>query len=466
MKQLFFLMLFSISCFGQAPGIEWQKTIGLSNRDFIYSIKQTTDDGYIAAGWSLPLEHYTFNNIVYDFWVIKLDNVGNVSWQKTLGGSDDDQAKDIQQTIDGGYIVTGHSRSDDGDLTFNNGSWDVWVIKLDNNGNVTWQKTLGGSNEDASWSIQQTTDGGYIIAGQTSSNDGDLTGNNGFVDFWVVKLDELGSISWQKSLGGTGDDRANSIQQTTDGGYILTGRSSSNDGDVTGNNGLYDFWVVKLDSAGNFDWQKSLGGSGEDRGNSIKQTTDGGYIVAGWSIFNDGDVTGNHGLEDFWIVKLDNVGNISWQKSLGGTNKDLGVSAQQTNDGGYILTGKTLSNDGDVMDSNGSADFWIVKLSELGDIEWQKSLGGANDDIACSIIQTSDGYYTIAGLLNTDYNYAGGSSWIVKLGPVSAIEELVMGERTLVKILNILGQETEVKDNCTLIYVYSDGSIEKVCRME
>ena len=171
------------------------------------------------------------------------------------------------------------------------------------------------------------------------------------------------AIEWQKSLGGTNDENAYSIQQTADGGYIAAGYSKSSNGDVTGNHGFYDYWVVKLDGAGNIQWQKCLGGTSYDQAFSIQQTADGGYVVAGWSYSNDGDVTGNHGGDDYWVVKLDTAGIIQWQKSLGGTNDDYAQSIQQTADWGYVIAGGSGSNDGDVTGNHGGADYWIVKLA-------------------------------------------------------------------------------------------------------
>jgi hypothetical protein len=294
---------------------------------------------------------------------VKLDASGNIQWQKCLGGTGDDRANSIQQTTDGGYVVAGRTYSNDGNVTGNHGSDDYWVVKLDASGNIQWQKCLGGTSWEYASSIQQTTDGGYVAAGYTRSNDGDVSGNHGDWDYWVVKLDSSGNIQWQKCLGGTSWDEAYSIQQTTDGGYVVTGYTTSNDGDVSGNHGGEDYWVVKLDSSGNIQWQKCLGGTGDDRANSIQQTTDGGYVVAGYTYSNDGDVSGNHGGRDFWVVKLDASGNIQWQKCLGGTNWDEAYSIHQTTDGGYVVAGRTWSNDGDVSGYHGgNYDYWVVKL--------------------------------------------------------------------------------------------------------
>ena len=181
----------------------------------------------------------------------KLNSLGTIEWQKCLGGTSDDLANCINQTIDGGYIIAGFSNSIDNDVTGNHNSDDYWIVKLDANGTIEWQKSLGGTFYDAAWFIQQTTDLGYIITGYSLSMDGDVTGNHGNGDCWIVKLNSLGGIEWQKCLGGTSIDNAHSIQQTTDDGFIIGGFSDSNDGDVTGNHGNLDYWIIKLNSTVN-----------------------------------------------------------------------------------------------------------------------------------------------------------------------------------------------------------------------
>ncbi len=311
-----------------AGNIIWQKSLGGSDSDWAHSIQQTADGGFIVAGeshsnngdvsgWHEGYDHYGYHTS--DYWIVKLDSAGEIEWQKCLGGSDDDFARSIQQTADGGYIVAGYSASNDGDVSGHHpggcgdpdGIWyeypDCWIVKLNSAGEIEWQKILGGSRDDWAYSIQQTTDGGYIVAGCSRSNDGDVSGHHGrtdYPDFWIVKLNSAGEIEWQKTLGGSRDDWAYSIQQTTDGGFIVAGWSSSNDGDISGNHGRTDFWVVKLNSTGDIEWQRCLGGTADDGAHSIQQTADGGFIVAGGSCSNDGDVSGNHGGWDFWIVKL------------------------------------------------------------------------------------------------------------------------------------------------------------------
>jgi len=421
------------------PTIQWQKSLGGNKIDEATSIQQTNDGGYIVAGYSISHDGditVYHDTTYYDYWIVKIDSLSNIQWQKSLGGTGADIANSIEQTNDGGYIVAGYSKSNDGDVTGNHfyviPCVDYWIVKLDSVGNIQWQKSLGGSSSDYAYSIHQTNDGGYIVAGSTCSTSGDVTAYFGNMDYWIVKLDSVGNIKWQKSFGGSGNEEAYSILQTIDGGYIVADGSGSNNGNVTGNHGGYeDYWILKLDSIGNIQWNKCLGGTINDYAFSIQITNDGGYIVAGYSNSNNGNVTGNHGAYDCWILKLDTVGNIKWQNSLGGTNSEGAYSIQQTNDGGYVVAGSGSSNDGDITENHGSSDYWIVKLDTAGNIQWQKSLGGTLDDRASSIQQTNDGGYIVAGLSysndgdvfgNHDTSGLTCDYWIVKLSPTLGIE--------------------------------------------
>ena len=429
--------------FAQAPSIQWQKSYGGTDDDFATSVSQTSDGGYIVTG-----DVYSINGDVVgnhggtahlDAWVLKLDNIGNIQWKKCLGGSDRDVLNAVQQTADGGYILAGGSRSNDGDVTGHHGTntyTDYWVVKLDSTGGIQWQKSLGGSDKDEAWSIQQTIDLGYIVAGWSWSGDGDVIGNHaGAGDYWVVKLDSTGIIQWQKALGGMYGDAAWSVKQTADRGYIISGESNSIDGNVTGNHGFEDLWVVKLDSAGGIQWKKCFGGSQSEAGKTIQQTSDGGYIIAAWTQSTDGDVTGLHGFDfDYWIVKIDSAGGIQWQKSLGGSGSDGAWCVQQTFDGGYVVGGFSSSNDGDVTGHHGTTtlgDYWIVKLDANGNIQWQKSLGGTTDDESYFLQQTVDGgFILVGGAQSNDGDVTGhhgtnqyNDFWIVKLDNASGISQ-------------------------------------------
>jgi hypothetical protein len=237
-----------------------------------------------------------------------------IEWQKCLGGSWDDYATSVQQTFDGGFIVTGWTYSTDGLVTGNHGACDVWVVKMDAAGNPQWEKTYGGSGSDFAYYILQSADSGYIVAGISTSTDGDLTENKGLDDVWVLKLDATGNIEWQRSLGGSNYDDAYSVIETPGGGFVFAARSASSDGDVSTNHGGYDYWIFKLDGVGNLMWEKSFGGTHDDKAHSIDIAAANGFIISGYSDSDDGDLTENHGLIDYWVIKLDSNGNLLWQK--------------------------------------------------------------------------------------------------------------------------------------------------------
>ncbi len=419
------------------PAIQWQKSLGGSGYDEASSIQQTNDGGYIVAGRSSSTDgHVSGNHGGEDVWVVRLASNGAILWQKSYGGTGNDVASVIENTTDGGYVMAGRSTSTNGDVTGNHGGEDFWVVKISLTGTLQWQKSLGGSGDDRAHSIKQTFDGGYIIAGRSGSSDGDVSKNQGSDDYWVVKLTNTGALDWEKSFGGTGYDEGNSIRQTADSGYIVAGRSSSYDGDVTSNHGSLEYWLLKLSVAGDIQWDKSLGGLVDDEAYSIQTTFDGGYVVAGWSNSNNGDVSGNHGNEDYWVAKLTSKGDMEWERSMGGSKYDIASHIIQTLDSGYMVTGWSASEDGDVTGHHGSTDYWMVKLTKTGEIWWQKALGGTSYELASAIIQSTDGGYVVAGgSFSNDGEVTGNSGstdfWIVKLTSVVGIDEFAGINRSL-----------------------------------
>ncbi len=404
-----FLLTGFLSIEAQIPGMpamalkEAKNVFGGKNDDIAYSMVQTSDKGYIMTGGTASNDgDVSGNHGRSDIWIVKLSESGALQWQKTLGGAGNDEAHSIAQTSDGGYAVAGSAYSNDGDVSGNHGGGDIWVVKISGAGVLQWQKTLGGTGNDDANSIVQTSDGGYAVAGSTYSNDGDISGNHGSRDLWVVKLSGSGALQWQKTLGGTGNDEGNSIARTSDGGYIVSGSTRSNDGDVSGNHGGTDFWVVKISGSGTIQWQKTLGGTGIEYNRSIVQTSDGGYAVAGYTFSNDDDVSGNHGGGDMWVVKVSGAGVLQWQRTLGGSGIESGRSIVQTSDGGYVVTGYTESNNDDVSGNHGGGDIWVVKLNATGVLQWQRTLGGTGSESTLSIVQTSDAGYAVAGFTNSN----------------------------------------------------------------
>ncbi|RYE23053.1 MAG: gliding motility-associated C-terminal domain-containing protein [Sphingobacteriales bacterium] len=425
-----------------APAIQWQKSLGGSLNESADDIHSTADGGYIVGGTTQSSNgdvsgfHGTF-----DYWVVKLDALRNIQWQKCYGGSGDETLTSIKLTTDGGYILAGSSASVDGDISGHHGAAnfnDIWIVKINSVGTIEWEKSLGGSRFERSPTIITTSDGGYIITGEADSNDGDVSGHHGASDIWVVKLASSGNIQWQRCYGGTDFEMGNDIKQTSDGGYIFTGHTYSNNMDVSGNHGSYpsfDAWVVKITSTGNIQWQKCYGGTGRDYPHAILQTSDGGYIVAGFSSSNDGDVSGNHSTDpvsDTWVFKFTATGNIQWQKCFGGTDTDFGLSISSTTDGGFVLSGATFSTDGDITNTNGGVvDVWVIKLNNSGFLEWQKCYGGTGGESAISIKPTPDGRYLFAGYSSSNNgdvsgNHGGLDFWIAKLGPAPCIPTIAV----------------------------------------
>lgn len=414
------------------PSIQWQKSFGGAGTDNARYGVQTSDGGFIVVGQSNSTNgDLTANYGAYDFWVTKLNSIGNLLWQKNYGGSADDIARCVKQTTDGGYLVFGDTYSNSNDVTGNHGGKDYWLIKLNSTGTLVWQKTFGGTGNESAKSIVLTNDGGIALFGYSGSNDGDVLGNHGGVsDYWLVKTDGNGNIQWKSVYGGSDTEEGDICVQTNDGGFILSGTSMSNDGDVTGNHGGFgDYWIVKTNNTGVITWQKCFGGSGAELAREIIQTSDGNYLVAGYSDSNDGDVTGNHGLQDYWVVKLTVSGGLIWQKSLGGTNSEWPYAVTETNLGTYVISGNSQSNNGDVTGNHGGWDYWIVNLSSSGSVLWQKSFGGSmNDESNFSVNQCTDNGLFITGRSNSNDGDVSGNQgsndyWVVKTGSLTGVNE-------------------------------------------
>ncbi len=328
---------------------------------------------------------------------------GEILQLNTFGGTKNESAYNVVTTIDDGYAVFGFTQSNDNDVTDKTDeSFDYWLLKFSSEDELQWSKTYGGSNDDRGRSIITTSDGGFAIAGFSQSNDGDVTENNGLYDFWLAKLDVNGAVSWQKSFGFSGTDQAFSIIQTNDGGYLVNGildvTASGGQGNARNNRHAGgDYWAIKVDANGNREWWNYYGGTNTDTAFKAIQTNDNGFLFFGSSDSDDVDITDNKGVYDFWVVKTNNTGEVQWKKNYGGSELDEAFDAIKTNDDNFLIVGNTRSNDKDIFESNGSSDIWAIKIDSNGTLLWEESYGGSSFDLANGITQAQDGGFYIVG---------------------------------------------------------------------
>jgi hypothetical protein len=343
--------------------IRFERTYGGAGDDVGCSVQQTTDGGYIVAGTT---DSYSAGDTAV--YLIKTDANGDTLWTRTLGGTDEDRGFSVQQTSDGGYVVTGYTWS------FGAGNTDVYLVKTDANGDTLWTRTYGGVLADVGCSVQQTADSGYVIAGYTYSF------GAGGRDAYLIKTDASGDTLWTKTYGDTLYDLASSVQQTSDGGYVFTG--------FTGSRGVGDrqVYIVKTDASGDTVWTRAYGGPSMDEGDDVRLTDDGGYVVAGYTL------SFGAGGRDFYLVKTDSNGDTLWTRTFGDRDYDESYSVQQTDDGGYVVAGYTASVVTTYM------DVYLVKTDAGGDIVWTRTYSHTpGDDVGYSIQLTSDHGYVIAG---------------------------------------------------------------------
>lgn len=397
--------------FSQAPEIEWQKAYGGDGKDIAYKLISTSDGGLILGGHSNSNSgDVSGNHGAIDIWVIKFNPSGEIQWKKTYGGSGDEMLASISEIADQGYIFTGYSTSANGDLTNNNGETDLWVVKLDSEGNIEWQKSLGGENHDAGNSVYQTSDGGFIIGGITGGNHVNIPYSG-----WIIKLDSAGNTQWENIYEANSHERIiATVKQNIDGEYFFAGNDFIDH--ITGTNG----WIGKLSESGELLWEKLYGGMDSDYLNSFQFPNDGGMVIGGWTFSSDGDIPENKGEIDFWILKVDENGNKEWSKTYGGSADDKANDIIHIANGGYLIAGETSSNDGDVSEINGETAAWLVKLDSNGNLVWQKTYGTGIWQGSTAVIERNPNQYSFGGFTySADVpNYHGDSDfWLVSLFP-------------------------------------------------
>jgi len=361
---LFLILALNLATEAQPPDTLCTRTFGGNNDENGYIVQQTTDGGYVIIGTT---ESYGAGDD--DIWLIKTDSNGDSLWTRTIGGPGDDTGFSGEQTNDGGYIITGHNHN------FGIEEPNVLLVKTNSQGDTSWTRTYGGVGEDFGRWVQQTIDGGYIIAGQTT---------NEYYNLWIIKTDAIGDTQWTRTYGRQSIGIGYCVQQTSDSGYIFTGQSVD----------WSSIWLLKINSSGDSLWTRFFEGPGWNSGYCVQQTTDGGYIIAGTTL------SYSSGPNDIWLIKTDSNGDSLWTRFFGGSEYESGKSVQQTSDGGYIITGTSLSY------GAGRSDIWLIKTDPNGDSLWTCILGINDYNIGNSAQQTYDDGYIVAGSIwdSTGYN--------------------------------------------------------------
>lgn len=345
----------------QVPDTSWTRTYGGEEDDFARSIVKTDDGGFVIVGYTGTMPDN------FDAYAIKIDATGTAEWQTTYGGKQWDTGSAVDLCKDSGFIIAGYTNS------FGKGWNDVYLVKTDSKGTVLWQKTFGGTNEDGASSVLETVDGGFIIAGETMSF------GSGDYDVLVIKTDERGGVLWKKTIGGVDCDGCQAIQQTYDGGYVIVGDTKSS------GKGWHDVSLIKLDARGTVQWNRTYGGQDFDCGEAVRQTRDRGFIITGWTR------SFGAGLSDIYLIKTDRNGKELWTRTYGGPQHDFGFNVEQTFDGGFLIIGDTKSY------GSGWYDVYVIRTDEFGDTLWTKTYGGVQPDEAFALHATEDGGYLIGG---------------------------------------------------------------------
>ncbi len=396
---------------GFKGSVNWIHNFGGTGSEAGHAVINTSDGGFAVLGYSSSTDGDINDQSMpdADYWLLKFNAAGEMEWNRTYGGSKDDRGQSVVQTKDGGYALIGYAMSNDGDGSRNEGFHDNWIVKLDAAGNIEWERSFGFAGHDHSYDLLQTADGGFFFVGfldvVASGGEGGAKGYShtlhGVGEFWGTKVDAAGNLEWRRYFGGTNNDRAHAVALANDGGFVMTGFSESDDA-FSATKGSYDFWVLKIDPKGELVWDRRFGGSGIDISYDIANTDDGAYVITGHTFSTDTDVSGNHGGSDLWLIKVDDLGNLIWERTFGGTGFDMGRSVSQGTDGGFILAGNSRSTDGDLTANKGQNDMWVLKTDSEGHMVWQYSVGGAGLDFGFSATEHNLGILLAGESSSTD----------------------------------------------------------------
>ena len=429
------LFLSHLCCFvmySQSPTVVWSKYFGgtLGNTTEATSIQKTTDGGYIVGGRVSGTHpeasnyHDDGNSSYYpDGFVVKVDSNFNLQWSKCYGTIYNESIRQIKQTSDGGYIFVGEAY-----VAFEGNAF--WIVKINATGDVIWEKKYGGNGTDNAENVEEKVGGGFLVSGTSTSSNGNVTANFGYTDYWVINMDSNGNLLSNANFGGAGNDDCHGLVVNSDGTYVIAGEAASYAGQVTCRTPAFcdsSYWIAKLGSTDNIIWTQCV--SPYSAGSNLFctpydmiKTSNNGYILVGRGIDN---TNGNsYGASDVWIVKLDSNGTIEWRENYGGSNNEYGYAIKQTTDGGYIIVGDSYSSDGNVtvtLPAYSEDNGWIFKINSTGVLEWQKTIGSASFgyDYFNDVIQISPTEYIAvgkAGNSNGDCIDSNGRRfWVTKI---------------------------------------------------
>ncbi len=451
------LVCICINASAQLPPVQWARQYGGNNVDIPFAIKITTDGGTIVAGYTDSKDGDVSpqpNREYWDLWVVKLDRCGVIQWERSFGGSNYESARDVVQTSDGGYIIAGETNSTDGGVIAGYGSTkDIWILKLNAAGNLLWQKRYGGNGLDIANHIHLMNDGSFYLTASSSSNDGNISGNHGtagYTDAVLMKLDANGNIQWSKCFGGSKNEELLDIW-IINGRIYLAGYANSTDGDIPPQQKNYDVWLLALDANGNKIFSKVYGGSQNDVAYSMTRGNNGSLTLAGYTTSADGDVSGAKGSQDYWVINIDpSNGKLNWQKVLGGTNADYANSVITDADGGYLVAGISYSNDLDVTNPLGEGDYWIVKLNATGTIAWKQNIGGStNDNLRSVIYQPAVKEYYLCGDSDSGDGDFSGSNGDTDFGIIKLkLIDTLLTDSTVCSLNGFVPSTDTLRDAC------------------
>ena len=384
--------------------------LGGSLNDNAEDVVATSDGGYAVLGYTQSADGDVADksDTSFDYWLLKYSAQGVLEWSKTYGGNGDDRGNSLKQTSDGGYIMAGYSTSNDGDVSANAGAQDFWLVKTDAMGTIQWERSFGFPGRDEALAVTQTEDLGFVVVGEldvtASQGQGATLRRHAGGNYWALKLDANGTVAWSNFFGGTFTDTAFDVMASNDNGFYIIGSSDSNDVDISNNKGAYDFWIVKIASDGSMLWERNFGGSEIDEARAAIAMDDGSLLVVGDTRSTDKDIAANKGGADVWLVNIGTNGDLLWERTFGGSAFDVGRDICSTSDGDFLIAGSSRSLDGDLSGNNGSNDLWVFQVDAMGNLQQEWGFGGSEIDFGHAVAQLQDGTIVVVGSSSSSDN--------------------------------------------------------------